>query len=195
MQTASEPSVCWFTPAELPELHRGKKKKNATSSYMWISCLLIRGIQILVVLLQQKTGKRFLSHFALWQALKPSWRLKLQLSLICSCTKLFKLILLSTHIYSLWIMRMSPTRLTYLYGLSGGDTQVMIFSSPNGPPGEVAFLSEVPWVAWWSGLPPSVKQHSCYLLEVDTTPARSERFLSYWMPIPVKCLCGSRTWI
>lgn len=69
---------------------------------MWISCLLIRvirGIQILVVLLPQKAGKRFLSHFALWPALKPSWRLKLQLSLICSCTKLVKLLVLSTQIY------------------------------------------------------------------------------------------------
>lgn len=102
--------------------------------YLWISCLVISRIQILVALFPQKAGKRFLSHFALWSALKPYQQMKSQLSLICMNTKkvkLFALSLLFTHIYSPWVVRISVTCLIHLSGPSGGDAEMMILRCLN----------------------------------------------------------------
>lgn len=49
--------------------------------YLWISCLPIRGIQILMVLLLKKTEWRFFTRFASWSALKPCQQVKFQLRL------------------------------------------------------------------------------------------------------------------
>lgn len=109
--------------------------------YMWISCLVISGIQILVVLLPQKAGRRFLSHFALCSALKPYWQMKFQLTPICINTKMVKLFaffLLFTHIYSPWVGRVSITCLVHLNGPSGGGAEMMVLRSLNSLSRDVA---------------------------------------------------------
>lgn len=142
-----EPWICWFTPAEVPELH----KKNPLR-YMWISCLIISRIQILVVFLPQK------ADFDLWSALKPYQWMKFQVDHICINTKMVKLFavfLLFTRIYLPWVG--SITYFIHLNGLFGGGAEMMILRSLTSPEKRHGPFTYISWIAWWSSLPLSVK--------------------------------------